>query len=176
MLRFALMFAFLALQTASGFVDEGNDYKNPRAYGEAFSDAPGSSIGEILANGEKWNKKTVVVEGTVADVCQNKGCWTIITDGENSIRVDFKNYGFFIPWDSEGKRISVKGKVYRKVIDKNVAKHWAEEQKNPTRSPDEIVEDEIVIMITAAGVIMENGSELSTEQEEVVRGEKTKEH
>ncbi|MFN0156698.1 MAG: DUF4920 domain-containing protein [Bacteroidota bacterium] len=167
----AALLLFLNLSLVFG----GEEFKNPKSYGEASKDSPVMTIAEILKDGDKFNKQSVTIEGTVAEVCENKGCWMFVTDGKEKIRVDFKNYGFFVPWGSEGKRVRVEGKVYKKTVDKNVAKHWAEDQKSPEVKPEDITEDQVMVMLTAFAVTMENGTELPEEQQEVVSGKKSKE-
>jgi len=157
-------------------VFSGDEFKSPRAYGEELGESPEATIAEVVQNPEEYNKKTVTLMGTIDQVCQNKGCWMYVTDGKNRIRVDFKNYGFFMPWDSEGKRVKLEGKINHKMVDKNVLKHWAEDSKDAAQDPEEITEDQMMVMITASGVLMEGGSALSDEQEEVVAGKKSKEH
>jgi hypothetical protein len=164
----------LSLLCSAAFA--GDEFKNPKLYGEAHKESPVQPIADILRNGDAYNKQLVTIEGTVAEVCENKGCWMFVTDGKEKIRVDFKNYGFFVPWGSEGKRVRVEGKVYKKTVDKNVAKHWAEDQKSPDVRPEDITEDQVMVMLTAFAVTIENGTELSAEQQEVVSGKTTKEH
>ena len=157
-------------------VRAANKLENEKIYGGKFTDAPAVSIPDIMKNPDTYAKKEVVFEGRVNQVCQNKGCWIVVTDGMQKIRVDFKNYSFFIPWDSEGKRVRVQGKVYRKLIPKEVLKHWAQESKSPEVKPEDIKEDRVMVMVTASAVAMENGSELSKDQQEAVSGKVQKEH
>ena len=154
----------------------GEEFKNERTYGGKFSNVKVVPLSDILKNAESFNKEEVIFEGTIKEVCQNKGCWMLVTDGSGQIRVDFKNYGFFVPWESEGKRVRVQGKVYRKLVDKNVAQHWAEDQKSPDVRPEEIKEDQLMTLVTASAVAIEGGSELSPEQSDVVSGKVQKEH
>ncbi len=169
-----ILFSFALLQSSSA--TGGEKFENEKTYGEPFKNSALVSIEEILKNGDQYNKKQVTIEGTISEVCENKGCWMFVTSGKEKIRVDFKNYGFFVPWGSEGKRVRVEGKVYKKTVDKNVAKHWAEEQKSPDVKPEDITEDQVMIMLTAFAVAIENGTELPAEQQEVVSGKKSKEH
>jgi hypothetical protein len=154
----------------------GDDLENKRLYGEKLVAMKATPLSEVLERDEEFDKKEVTIEGTVVEVCQSKGCWMFIGDGEHKLRVDFKNYGFFVPWDSEGKRVRVQGKVYRKLVDKNVARHWAEESSNPDVKPEDITEDVMMVMLTAFGVEMENGSQISAEQTDVISGKVKKEH
>jgi len=153
----------------------GDEFKNERVYGGEFADARTATIAEILANSDSYDKVEVVFEGTIKEVCQNKGCWMFVTDAAQKIRVDFKNYSFFVPWESEGKRVRVQGKVYTKLVDKNVAMHWAEDQESPDVKPENIKEDQLMTLVTASAVAIENGSGLSKEQEDVLSGKVQKE-
>lgn len=168
---------FLSLAIAASALGmTGDEFKNERIYGGEFSDERTATIAEILTSSGSYNKVEVVFEGTIKEVCQNKGCWMFVTDGTQKIRVDFKNYSFFVPWESEGKRVHVQGKVYTKLVDKNVAKHWAEDQQSPDVKPEDIKQDQLMTMVTASVVAIENGPELSKEQKDVVSGTVQKEH
>src|SRR4051812_2901393 len=48
---------------------------------------------------------TVLVAGTIADVCTAKGCWLVVTDGSRQMRVMFKDYAFFVPKDIFGQHV-----------------------------------------------------------------------
>ncbi|MBK6732010.1 MAG: DUF4920 domain-containing protein [Bacteroidetes bacterium] len=49
------------------------------------------------------NGYTGKVKGTVTSVCQNKGCWMKLDLGNGeSMRVTFKDYGFFVPKEKQG--------------------------------------------------------------------------
>ncbi|MDZ7362489.1 MAG: DUF4920 domain-containing protein [candidate division KSB1 bacterium] len=118
--------------------------------------------------------KTVTVEGVISDVCQNKGCWLIMTDGKQQLRVRFEGYSFFVPWDAKDKKIKAQGVVKMKTIDEKTAKHWAEEQSNPEVKPEDIKGEQRVYMMTASGVAIEKGGAISKEQQDVIDGKKKK--
>lgn len=166
----------VAFLCASLVATAGEEFENERTYGGIFSEAKVVALADILEDVDSYNKVDVVFEGTIKEVCQNKGCWMFVTDGIRKIRIDFKNYSFFVPWESEGKRVRVQGKVYTKLVDKNVVKHWAEDQQSPDVKPEDIKEDQVMTMVTASAVAIENGTEISPEQMKVVSGEVQKEH
>ena len=172
---FTVMLVSLATLSATPGSGSGIKPGEEKLYGDKLTLSEAVAIKEILAHPDEYNKKEVLVEGVAGEVCENKGCWMFLTDGSAKVRVDFKNYGFFVPWDSEGKRVRIQGKVYKKLISREVAKHWAEEQKSPDVKPEDIKEDQAVVMITASGVLMESGSDLSDEQKEVIEGKTSKE-
>jgi hypothetical protein len=80
--------------------------------------------------------------------------------------VTFKDYGFFVPFDSEGKRARIKGTIIEKMVKKETLIHWEEEMKGG--DPSRIKGDQMVVMMVATGVLMENGGELSSDQREMM--------
>lgn len=93
----------------------------------------GVSTGEVitsrmlLAAAESYNGRAVIVEGQIVDVCQNKGCWMTMMDGDREMRVTFKDYGFFVPFDAGGKYARVEGIFEIKDVPADEAKHYLED-------------------------------------------------
>jgi len=83
------------------------------------------TLGELVADAERYLDQDVVVTTRIAKVCQKKGCFFVATDGATSARVTFKDYGFFIPTDSGGKTVALAGKFGRKALSKADAQHYA---------------------------------------------------
>ncbi len=55
-------------------------------------------------------QEEVWLEGVLSEVCQSRGCNLVIDDGTHQVRVRFKDYEFFVPTDSAGKKGMVRGK------------------------------------------------------------------
>ena len=79
--------------------------------------------------------QTLAVKAPAAEVCQNKGCWMVLTEGPRSIRVTFQDYGFFVPKDIAGKTVVVEGVLSRKLLSADEAKHYAEESASGAAAP-----------------------------------------
>lgn len=146
-----------------------------RLYGAKLLRTETVALSDILRDPSSYGNRIVAVEGNVSSVCQNKGCWMFVTDGTNAMRVDFKDYGFFVPFDSKGKKVRMVGTVYQKLVSKKVLQHWAEDQKEEGVNPADITEDKMMVMFTATGVEMVGGSEISKEQQEAIDGKGSKE-
>jgi hypothetical protein len=71
--------------------------------------------------------RTIAVEGKVADVCQMKGCWMVLTDGTRAVRTTFKDYGFFVPKDLSGRTVVAEGVLARETVDEETRRHYAGE-------------------------------------------------
>ena len=68
----------------------------------------------------------VKVEGNIVDVCQMRGCWmTLRIDDQTSVRVRFKDYGFFVPKDISGKTAIVQGVIKKRTVSVAELKHLA---------------------------------------------------
>ena len=71
---------------------------------------------------------TVLVKGTAASVCKKKGCWVVLNDGDVSVRVTMKDYGFFLPKDVAGKTLVVEGVLSETVVTEKERRHFAKDE------------------------------------------------
>lgn len=71
-----LMFAFFVSLQADG-----------EKYGKEITLKDKTPISVILESPEKFEGKTVLVEGTIAAVCEHRGCWIDIENENEKIKV-----------------------------------------------------------------------------------------
>lgn len=114
---------------ASGPVFEGEQY------GEPLTLAKLTPVAEILSAPSDYIGERVLVEGTVVDVCNNKGCWMdIATDGAE-IQVKVEDDVIVFPMSAKGKTALVEGVVEQRDLTSEqafaAAAHRAEEQGLP---------------------------------------------
>ncbi len=64
-----------------------------------------------LNDAPKHKGETVVTEGKVTRVCQERGCWLALRDGNVDAVVRMKGHAFFVPTTSAGKHARVEGTV-----------------------------------------------------------------
>ena len=119
-------------------------------YGAGLTLAELSPLAEVLEEPERFAGRPVLVEGRVTDVCQRKGCWTVIAEGEHAVRVRFKDYGFFLPKDITGRRAYVEGLVSVTTLSEKDARHYASESRDG--NPDAIHGPQRELAFTASGV------------------------
>src|SRR5690606_1931777 len=94
-------------------------------YGSELSIEEKTAISEIKTNPEEYLGKTVLVEGKIAAVCQNMGCWMEIVDEEGEkIRVKVKDGEIIFPKDGAGKTALVEGEVYKIEMDEEEAREF----------------------------------------------------
>lgn len=98
--------------------------------------------------------KTVLVKGTIVDVCRKKGCWLVVTDGFSEMRVTFKDYAFFVPKDSDTRDVLLEGIVSAREISEDEARHYATESTTGTEAPESIHGMQRTVTMEATAVVI----------------------
>ncbi|MBW2290826.1 MAG: DUF4920 domain-containing protein [Deltaproteobacteria bacterium] len=127
----------------------------PRLFGAPLVDGTPTPIGEILRDPERFAGQTVLLRGRITDLCQKKGCWTVITDDRHAIRVRFQDYGFFLPKDSVGVEAWAQGTVSVRSLSERDARHYASESRDG--DPSRIKGPQREVGFTATGVRLAAG-------------------
>jgi hypothetical protein len=112
-----------------------------KAFGAPLGTSPSLALADVLKAPEKYADQSVLVEGDVRKACSRKGCWMELSAGKDAgapgCRVTFKDYGFFVPTDSEGSKARVEAKVESKLIKPAMVTHLEEEgAKFTDKAPD----------------------------------------
>ena len=97
-------------------------------FGAAFTLTETQPIAAVLSKAAELSGQIVGVEATISKVCQRKGCWFVLQGDDGAfVRVTMKDYGFFVPVDSTGKRVVVEGVFKRVEVAEAAAQHLAED-------------------------------------------------
>lgn len=123
-------------------------------YGAQMPAGEATAIGTVLANADQYAGKPQKFSGRVTKVCQKKGCWMVMADGEKSARVMFGEDDFFIPTDTSGEAV-VFGTLTAKTMSESMAKHLA---KDSGQDPDKVVGEVQEVQITATSVMLQPAS------------------
>lgn len=99
-----------------------------------------------ITDGQKLN---VRVSGTIDKVCQKKGCWMVVRDGDVEARVIMKDHAFAVPRDSQGKAAQVEGALTVRVFTEAQAKHLAEDGGE---DPSAVTGERKELLLTATAV------------------------
>lgn len=98
---------------------------------------------------------TVKVSGTIGECCQAKGCWMSVDRGDgSSMRVTFKDYGFFVPKNCAGKTAVMLGRAYMDTTSVEDLRHFAEDGGASKDSIAKIVSPKLELAFEAEGVII----------------------
>jgi uncharacterized protein DUF4920 len=96
-----------------------------RVFGKPLAGLPAARLADVLAKPKDGEK--VRLEGTIEKVCQNKGCWLTLRQGEQRVHVTFEGYSFFVPKDSASRPVVLEGKVVVKEPDPGEVAHLKSE-------------------------------------------------
>lgn len=126
-------------------------------YGASVSDQevvnPAEMVSLVMENGTFEGK----IEGKINEVCTKKGCWlTMDLPNGESMRVTFKDYGFFVPTNSQGFPIVLDGVATLTTTDVETLKHFAEDQGKSDEEIASITEPKREITFEATGVIIKD--------------------
>lgn len=121
------------------------------ALGEPFTATDILPVDRLVADPAAWDGKDVVLEGVIKEVCQKKGCWHTLATADPAVNVMVKDkeYKIFLPKDSAGKKVHLKGTFAVADIPEDEARHYAEDAG---RDPSGIVGPQKTFALDVAGV------------------------
>jgi hypothetical protein len=61
-------------------------------------------------------QREVRVQGVISTVCPDDGCWVVVTDNANVLRVESKQKSFEIPKEFLGKKVLIEGMATESVV------------------------------------------------------------
>jgi hypothetical protein len=121
-----------------------------RSFGAAIELERATPLAEVLAAPERFADEPLLVRGRIAEVCQKKGCWTLLQDGDAVVRVRFEDYAFFLPRDCAGDEALVQGRVRLRTLSEAEARHYAAETRGG--DPERIRGPQREVGLLASGV------------------------
>ncbi|MDA3862158.1 MAG: DUF4920 domain-containing protein [Melioribacteraceae bacterium] len=113
MQKYILLFAFTVLMSANLFAED------VKKYGQEITLTETVKVSEILGNPENFEGKKVLVEGTIVNVCEKRGCWIeLASDKEfETIRIKVKDGEIIFPMEAKGKTALVEGEFYSFAVE-----------------------------------------------------------
>lgn len=99
--------------------------------GEVPGDGNALSLKQAIANlngaDDNSEGQYIKIQGQVTEVCQAKGCWMILVEGDTYARITFEDYGFFVPIETSMQRSIVYGVLSEHVLSGEQAEHFAQD-------------------------------------------------
>lgn len=133
---------------------------NYESFGEDFDASEvisSEEMGERYADLKAGDTLKLSFEAKVNSVCKMKGCWMELdVPGAQDPRIVFKNYGFFVPKDIEGRQAVVSGKAYVEEVSIEDQKHFAKDAGKTEAEIAAINTPEIRFAFVADGVKLKN--------------------
>lgn len=126
-------------------------------FGTKIDASAAMSYDDMLKELNGKDTLNVKVKGKIENICQVKGCWMNIVsekEGNESMFVKFKDYGFFMPLDAMGQEAIMRGKAYREITTVDQLRHYAEDEGQSEEEIAEITEPITELKFMADGVIL----------------------
>ena len=95
--------------------------------GEVPAAGDAVSLKQAIAKLDQGQEDFVKIGGQITEVCQAKGCWMILVDGDTYARVTFEDYGFFVPIETSMQRSVIYGQLTQQVLSGEQAEHFAQD-------------------------------------------------
>jgi hypothetical protein len=118
--------------------------------GAPIGDTKLVAFADALKEPQKFAGKAVVIEGVVDRVCKMEGCWMEIgpAAGAPTIRVTFKDHGFFVPKDADGLKFRAVGEFTIRKLDKEMVEHLVKEDGAKVKTNPDGTADEVTFIAT----------------------------
>lgn len=102
--------------------------ENHEVYGSEFpDDAQFFALGYLIRNSNVFKGQEIATKGIIKQVCQKKGCFFILEEGQYTARVTFKDYRFFIPTDAAGAQVELVGVFTVKKFSKKQKEYYSKD-------------------------------------------------
>ena len=145
----------------------------PSMFGEEIEVEGVTAPEDLMAQLQKEDTlRDIVIAGKIESVCKKKGCWMNVQLTENEkVFVKFKDYGFFVPLDSDGSNAVMQGNAYKETISVEELQHYAEDDGKSEEEIAAITEPETRYLFMASGVILTDYVRSSNEPVETPKEE-----
>ncbi len=151
-----LLTAFVFTATAQDAKGKKKDKNEVNTFGEKITKQGAVATSELVNLIGDKEKVEVKITGKINEVCKVKGCWMTADLGNGkSMRVTFKDYGFFVPKDAGGKTFWAEGEAKTKTTSVEMLRHYAEDAGKSKDEIEAIKEPKKEIVFVAKGVIVE---------------------
>ena len=153
MFRPALFALFLLSLAACG---NDGDESVQESFGADFTASdvvPAESLRSTYPREALQDSVRTTLRGTVHKVCQAKGCWMTVNAGSGEdMTVTFRDYGFFVPKDIDGREVVMHGVAYTQLTSVDELRHLAEDEGQSQAEIAAITEPRKELRFLADGV------------------------
>ena len=126
-------------------------------FGAAMTKDGATDVKLLSAKMKEEKELFVKIKGDVVEACKVKGCWMTADLGNGqTMRIRFKDYGFFVPKDSGGKQFYAQGIASWNETTVAELQHYAEDAGKSKAEIAKIKEPKKELTFLAEGVILES--------------------
>ena len=99
-----------------------------QSFGSAIPESGSvKTLKQAIADAAETPESPLKISGLITEVCQARGCWMILVDGDSHARIFFEDYGFFVPTDTSMQRAVLYGTISEQTLSHEEAEHLAED-------------------------------------------------
>ncbi len=162
---FLLLLPFVLVACQSQETAEMTPEQPYEVYGEEITDVGAVPVQAVAAEPASFTGQSVKVEGTVVEVCQQKGCWLTLRAGDDLLvrvvvpRTEAGDYVFTVPTDLSGRRVVVEGTLAEVMQSEHEQHHLAEDAgMDHEDESGEALAPKPELQLTARGVLVEKAN------------------
>ncbi|WP_144393789.1 DUF4920 domain-containing protein [Pleionea sediminis] len=100
-------------------------------FGTGAKEADALAVNQVLETPDSFLDKEVTVAGEIVSVCDKKGCWMMLSSGDERLRIKVKDGEMVFPFNAKGKTAFATGKLEKMEMTREKAiaylKHMAED-------------------------------------------------
>jgi len=128
---------------------------NQQYFGDSISADSAKPVSELKKLMGEEKMLPIKLTGKVEAVCQKKGCWMNLTNGNGEkLRVTFKDYKFFVPKDCAGKTAFIQGVASTEETSVAELQEFAKDAGKSKEEIAAIKEPKKELVFEASGVII----------------------
>lgn len=141
----------------STFYDSGTvPIEKKDSFGKTVNKEGAVPANTLPALMRKQDSLNINLIGKVVGVCRKKGCWmTIDLENGDTMRVTFRDYGFFVPQEAFGKQAIIKGTAKRETTTVDKLRHYAQDAGKSAKEIAAINNAEEELVFVADEVVLE---------------------
>ena len=134
---------------------KANTKATTNSYGAAITKDGAIDVKTLPAKMKGQKSMTVKISGDIVAACKVKGCWMTADLGNGeTMRIRFKDYGFFVPLNADGSDAVVSGKAYVEIVSVDELRHYAKDAGKSQAEINKIKKPEVTYAFMADGVYL----------------------
>jgi len=99
-------------------------------YGAGIRGGASVGVDELVADPQRFTGAPVLVRGRISDVCEKKGCWTVLRGEREQVRVLHGDHDFALPADCRGQQAFAQGRLEIRSAAADEIAHYAAESRS----------------------------------------------
>lgn len=131
--------------------------RNLATFGGPVQTAKAVRLSKAVAQADKAPETALCTKAEIHEVCAKRGCWMVLEDGDEQVRVRFTasadcSQGFFVPRNAAGHTAYVQGRIVKREMPQEEARHYAHDAGKSDDEIAKIVGPQPTYEIVATGV------------------------